>query len=170
MNIQVRAATRDDLDELCRLYRLLEAEMVALHPMWSLADGLPEPIELALGDALEDPDSVVVVGGIDQSLFGFLLARVEDLLPQAGGERLGAIRLVFVEPEAREVGIGEHMRDLALESLRSRGITKFDAHVLPGHRVVKNFFEAGGFSARSIVMHRDDRNPDRGRRPTPDLR
>jgi hypothetical protein len=48
------------------------------------------------------------------------------------------------------------MRDLAMEKLRERGISKFDAHVLPGHRLAKNFFEAGGFSARSIVMHHDD--------------
>jgi hypothetical protein len=40
--------------------------------------------------------------------------------------------------------------------LRQRGISLFDAYVLPGHRLVKNFFEAGGFSARSIIMHHDD--------------
>jgi hypothetical protein len=43
-----------------------------------------------------------------------------------------------------------------MDLLRERGITKFDAHVLPGHRLAKNFFEAGGFSARSIIMHHDD--------------
>ena len=32
----------------------------------------------------------------------------------------------------------------------------FDVRVLPGHRLAKNFFEANGFSARLIVMHRDD--------------
>jgi hypothetical protein len=44
-----------------------------------------------------------------------------------------------------------------LAELRQRGISKFDAHVLPGHRLAKNFFESGGFSARSIVMHHDDK-------------
>jgi len=52
--------------------------------------------------------------------------------------------------------VGEQMRDLVMDLLRERGISKFDAHVLPGHRLAKNFFEAGGFSARSIVMHHDD--------------
>ena len=54
------------------------------------------------------------------------------------------------------MAVGEVMRNLALDDLRQLGITKFDAHVLPGHRLAKNFFEAGGFSARSIVMHHDD--------------
>ena len=69
---------------------------------------------------------------------------------------MGSIRLVFVEEEARQVAVGEAMRDMAMDLLRERGITKFDAHVLPGHRLAKNFFEAGGFSARSIIMHHDD--------------
>ena len=75
----------------------------------------------------------------------------------AAGERIGSIRVVFTEPEAREVGVGEAMLDAILAHLRGSDHRLFDAHVLPGHRLVKNFFESGGFSARSIVMHhRDD--------------
>lgn len=156
MTVMARAAVPEDLDSLVRLYRLLEAEMTDLHPMWHLADGLAEPVEVSFEKILEDPQAIVVLGEIDGYPLGFLLAVVEDILPQAGGERVGSIRLVFVEKEAREVAIGETMRDLAMEWLRERGIRKFDAHVLPGHRLAKNFFEAGGFSARSIIMHHDD--------------
>jgi hypothetical protein len=48
------------------------------------------------------------------------------------------------------------MLALTLAELRDRGLDRFDAHVLPGHRLVKNFFEAGGFAARSIIMHHAD--------------
>jgi hypothetical protein len=157
MRVGARRAESGDLGVLTQLYRALEVEMTALHTMWPLADGLPEPVEASLAAALEDDATMVVIGEIDDYPFGFLLARVEPLLPQAGEESICAIRLVFVEFDAREVSIGETMRDLVMEAMRERGITKFDAHVLPGHRLVKNFFEAGGFSARSIVMHHDDR-------------
>ncbi len=50
---------------LVDLYRSLEKEMVALHPMWPLADGLPEPVEDSLAQALEEPDTAVYVGTID---------------------------------------------------------------------------------------------------------
>ena len=50
-----------------------------------------------------------------------------------------------------------------MDDYRAMGHHLFDAHVLPGHRLAKNFFEAGGFSARTIVMHHSDR-PDGGRR------
>jgi ribosomal protein S18 acetylase RimI-like enzyme len=154
--ITARLATTDDVPVLVELYRELEKEMLDLHTMWPLADGLPEPVEGAFEAALADDDSLVILGSVAGYPFGFLLARVESVLPQAGGERIGSIRMVFVELEAREVSVGEAMRDLAMDMLRERGISKFDAHVLPGHRLAKNFFEAGGFSARSIVMHHDD--------------
>jgi hypothetical protein len=156
MRISARLAETGDLTTLEGLYRELETEMTELHPMWPLADGLAEPVSEALSQALEDESTMVVIGEIEAYPFGFLVARVETLLPQADGEEIGSIRLVFVELEAREVSVGEVMRDFVLAEMRSRGISKFDAHVLPGHRLVKNFFEAGGFSARSIVMHHDD--------------
>lgn len=154
MEVAARRAGVTDLDYLVRLYRALEREMTDLHPMWPLADGLPEPVEAALEEALVD--SLVYVGEIDGYPLGFAIARIEDLLPQGGGERLGSFRFIFTESEAREVGIGEALLMLAMQELRAAGIRRFDAHVLPGHRLAKNFFEAGGFSARHIVMyHRD---------------
>lgn len=156
MNATARRATYDDLDVLVSLYRSLEQEMTGLHAMWPVADGLDEPVVDAFRQALDDEDTVLVMGEIDGSPFGFLMARVERLLAQADGELVGAIRLIFVDHEAREVAIGEEMREMVLGILRERGITKFDAHVLPGHRLAKNFFESGGFSARSIIMHHDD--------------
>lgn len=156
MRVDAREATESDIGVLTHLYRRLEEEMIDLHPMWPLADGLDEPVDEAWLRALRDDDGITLIGRIDGHPFGFLHARVEPLLRQADGERVGAIRLIFVDHEAREVAVGEAMRDKAMAMLRDRGITKFDAHVLPGHRLAKNFFESGGFSARSIVMHHDD--------------
>jgi len=156
MRVAARRADESDLETLEALYRSLEDEMRALHAMWPVADGLDEPVIESFRDALEEPDTIVLVGEIDNYPFGFLMARVERLLAQADGEEVGAIRLIYVANEAREVALGEEMREAALGILRDRGLTKFDAHVLPGHRLAKNFFEAGGFAARSIIMHHDD--------------
>lgn len=156
MTATAREATHDDLDMLVSLYRSLEEEMKGLHTMWPVADGLDEPVLESFREALDDADTIVIMGEIDGYPFGFLMARVERLLAQADGQLVGAIRLIYVDHEAREVAIGEEMRELALRILRGRGITKFDAHVLPGHRLAKNFFESGGFAARSIIMHHDD--------------
>jgi ribosomal protein S18 acetylase RimI-like enzyme len=156
MRVEARQAGPEDLETLESLYRSLQREMTGLHTMWPLADGLDEPVIDSLRTAVDDPDTIVLIGEVDGFPFGFLMARVERLLAQADGEEVGAIRLIYVDQEAREVAVGEEMREVALRMLRERGITKFDAHVLPGHRLAKNFFESGGFSARSIVMHHDD--------------
>lgn len=156
MKVSARIAQPEDLDVLTSLYGGLEKEMEALHPMWPLADGFAEPIGQSIEEVIDDPSTVVVIGEIDEYPFGFLVAFEEELLPQAGSEIHAAIRYVFVDHEARQVAVGEAMLDLAMGEMRRRGITKFDAHVLPGHRLAKNFFESGGFSARSIVMHHDD--------------
>ena len=151
--VTARHATRDDVPDLVRLYGELEQEMDALHVMWKRADALPPPVAGAFAASIESPDTVVIIGELDGMPFGFLIATVEPLVD---GSLIGAIRFIFTEQAAREVGVAQSMRDLALTELRSRGLSRFDAHVLPGHRLVKNFFEAGGFSARTIVMHHDD--------------
>lgn len=155
LNVSARFATNEDVDLVTGLYSELEAEMIPLHPMWPKADGLTQPVEESLATLIQDGDVVVVIGEIDNVGFGFMIGFTELLLPHVN-EQIGAIRFVFTHLEAREVGVGEAMLDKMLTELRSRGIVRFDAHVLPGHRLVKNFFESGGFSARSIVMHHDD--------------
>lgn len=155
MNITARAATSADIETLSRLYRLLEPEQTNLKAMWRLADGLDEPIAPALQGILDDDDSVLLVGELDDVALGFLWARLEPLLSQAEGRRVGVVRFVFTEVEARGVGIGSTMLEAAMTELSARDITLFDARVSPGHRNAKNFFEAHGFSARLIIMHHD---------------
>jgi GNAT superfamily N-acetyltransferase len=145
-----------EVSVLVELYRELEAEQRGLKDMWPLADGLPEPVAEAFAAAIDDADSLVVIGQLEGCPFGFILARIENLLPQAAGTRVGAIRLIFTHLAARGVGLAETMIGFALDDLRRRGIERFDAHVLPGHRHAKNFFEASGFAARSIIMHHRD--------------
>ena len=154
LDVKARSATIDDLDVLVSLYRMLEDEMTPLSHLWPLADGLGEPVADTLAARIEDPDTILLVGEIDGVPVGFIQSTIVRMLPQAEGREIGSIRLIFVDTEAREVGVGEAMLATALADLRARGVYTFDAHVLPGHRLVKNFFEAGGFKARSIVMSR----------------
>lgn len=165
MDISVTARPADTADVvfLVDLYRKLEAEMVAIHPMWPRADGLDEPVEESFLACLDDAGTRVYLGEIDGYPLGFILGRSRPLLAHEAGVRVAAIRMVFVEQDARGVGVGEVMRDTLLEDFRGTGHQLFDAHVLPGHRLAKNFFEAGGFAARSIVMHHSDLG-DGGRR------
>jgi len=139
-----RFAISDDVDDLIRLYRLLDEEMAALRPGWSVTDGLPEPIERTLDSRLGG----CVVGLFDGVPVGFLVA---DLTPP-----ICEIEIMYTHPEARGVGVGEAMMSLLKSEAKTRGIGSFDVSVLPGHRAAKNFFEGEGFKARLIIMHHDE--------------
>lgn len=158
MEVTARLAGPDDIAELLRLYALLEGEMADLSYLWTDADGLRAPLDDAFMALIDDPDVVVLIGTIDGLPFGFMIARTEEL---GDGSLIGAIRFVFTQEEARAVGIGSAMRERVIEHFGRLGIDRLDAHVLPGHRLAKNFFEAGGFSARHIVMHRRPTTDDR---------
>ena len=64
VTVTARLAGLDDVPSLVWLYRGLEEEMTALHPMWPMADGLAEPIEGSFESLLEDPESLVVIRGV----------------------------------------------------------------------------------------------------------
>ena len=160
MDINVRSAVNGDIFRLVSLYGSLESEQVVRKPIWALTDGLDERFDLSLFHAIENPDSFVLVGEIDGVIVGFLWATIEPMLERAGGARIGRIRLIYTEPEARGVGIGHDMLETALTQFRAQGISRFDAPVGPGQREAKNFFEGHNFAARSIIMHSSDKGPD----------
>ena len=128
--------------------------MVALKPVWAMADGLPEPVEGGFSALLDGDDSGVVVGELDGVPVGFLAWRHVQLLPQAEGARLAVAELIFTLPDARRVGVGEAMISLFMRDAAASGIEMYDALVPPGHRDAKNFFESHGYKARRIEMHR----------------
>ncbi|MCH8985253.1 MAG: GNAT family N-acetyltransferase [Acidobacteria bacterium] len=149
----VRNATLDDLDELIDLFAMLEREQSDLRPLWRYANGLGEPAATSLAAMIVDGEHELYVAEVCGAVVGFLEALTEDLLPQAGGERVGVVRMIFTLEGMRGVGIGHALLDHALDEFRQAGIHLFDALVSPGHRSAKNFFEAHGFKARLIVMH-----------------
>jgi GNAT superfamily N-acetyltransferase len=156
VHLSVRPAVNSDVIRLVSLYGDLEREQTERKPIWALTDGLDERFDLALFHAMSEDDSWVVVGEIDDVIVGFLWVTIEATLERAGDLRIGRIRLIYTEPEARGVGVGHVMLESVLAELRSLGVHHFDAPVGPGQRETKNFFEAHGFAARSIIMHKAD--------------
>jgi len=61
---------------------------------------------------------------------------------------------VFVEPDARGVGVGEALLTFVFEWARKQRSSAIDSIVLPGNREGKNFFERFGLVARAIHVYR----------------
>ncbi len=59
-----------------------------------------------------------------------------------------------MEPGARGVGVGRALLDDLVAWFSASGCRGADASALPGDRATKNFYEAAGFKARLITVHR----------------
>ena len=141
------------MPRLAELCRQALAELRAVDrggPVFVAREGRAEPVEESLRQAVLDPQCSVVVGTVDDVVVGYATGRVESL---RDGTALGVIDDLYVEPEARAVGVGEAMMGHLLAWFRARGCQGLDSTALPGLRATKNFFEESGFSARLIVMH-----------------
>jgi ribosomal protein S18 acetylase RimI-like enzyme len=148
-----RPATAEDIPRVVELAELMRAELGAMRggALWLERDAWPEPLEDAYQALLGRPDARMVLGTLDDVVVAFGAVVVEQL---RSGARLGVITDLFVEAEAREVGVGEVLADALVEHCRTEGCLGVDATALPGHRAAKNFFETHGFTARALAMHR----------------
>lgn len=148
-----RPATGADLPDLARL---AEAAVTELRPqrggdLWWRREARPGSVDAALAALFDDPDTLVVVGSIDDVAVGYGIVRTEVL---RDGSILAVVDDLFVEPGAREVGVGELVMDELIAWATARGCVGIDARALPGNRAAKNFFERFGLTARAIVVHR----------------
>ncbi len=154
-----RLATADDAARVTELAQSLRAELTQLRggELWAAREADGEPLEAAYTGWLTTPGWSVVVGTIDDVVVGYGVLEIETLRT---GDRLGVIHELFVEMEARSVGVGESMVGMLGAVCTDAGCQGIDARALPGHRAAKNFFETHGFTARAIVMHRDGPGPE----------
>ena len=149
-----RPATHADVGRLVVLGRQAADELTPMRggALWSARDARPEPLDDAFPELLDRDDTCVVAGTIDEVVIGFGVGRLERL---RDGRLLGIIDELFVEPEARSIGVGDAVVEVLLDFFNAHACIGADALALPGNRATKNFFEQHGFVARSLVMHRN---------------
>ena len=148
-----RVAHETELARVAELARELRQELLGERggALWVIREARPEPLDAALAELSRRDDALVVVGTTEDAVVGYGIARWE---PLRDGTRLGVIEEIYVEPEARGVGVGELLIERLSAFCIDTGCIGVDATALPGHRQAKNFFERAGFTARSLVMHR----------------
>lgn len=148
-----RPASSDDLPRLAELARAAIDELRATKggEVWARREARTEPLEDSLSVDLASPDALVLAGMIDDAMIGYAVVRAEAL---PDGAVLARLTDVYVEPDARGVGVGEALLDAVVAWATERKCIGVDALALPGNRETKNFFESFGLVARAIVVHR----------------
>lgn len=144
-----RPAGVEDLPRLGELYRAATEELRAQRGggLWVRTTDRDAPPDLRL----DADDLLVLVGTIDDVVVGYARAERRQL---ADGSLLAALTDIYVEPEARGVGVGELLLDESVAWARKQGCSGIDSVALPGMRDTKNFFEAAGLVTRVLTVHR----------------
>jgi len=159
----VRPARPPDRAELVRLGEAARAHLGHHRggDVYREREGRPEPLQESLDAdlaAAEAGSALVLVGGLGPVAVGYAVVR----LAETGNGRLAVVSDLFVEPDARCVGVGRALMEAVVEWATGAGCHGVDAEVLPGDRASKNFFEGFGLVARKITVHRSlgERSPD----------
>jgi GNAT superfamily N-acetyltransferase len=145
-----RLARHSDLALLANLWQRAVDDLAGQRGGTVLASDLTRSdLSGSLDSYLVDPGRLVAVGTIDGTPVGI----IEACLRPTGDELIAVVELIYVEPEGRQVGVGEAMMGHTVRWARSQGCTSLDAPALPGSRSAKAFFEGHGFQARLLTMH-----------------
>jgi GNAT superfamily N-acetyltransferase len=149
----VRRADEADVGRIAQLARRGRAELAAERggPLWLAREARADPIEAGLADDVANDDALVVVGTYDGVVVGYATATTEVL---RDGSLLARLSDIYVEPGARDIGVGEAMMDDVIAWAVARGCCGIDSLALPGMRASKNFFERYGLKARQLIVHR----------------
>ena len=147
----VRDAAAGDAADLERLFSLAREELADRKGawLWERSDSPFSDLQDAVRSVLNAP-WITVVGSIDNVIVGYLIAEQKQM--HADGD-IGVVRGLYVEEGARDVGVGDALIMHALDRFKDAGCVGVDSWALPGERDTKNFYEAHGFSARTIVVH-----------------
>jgi len=152
VEVGARLATEGDIPTLAELYREYRDALVGERGGTAhlLKEALGEPLDARFGSILRDQSWLVLVGTLDEAPIGLAAARIETM---PDSSRLVTVEVVYVDPGAREVGVGERLLGSSVEWAARHGAAGVDIRVLPGMRESKNFLEGSGFVARLLVMH-----------------
>ncbi len=96
--------------------------------------------------------SNVFLAEMEDKPVGFMLCRIKRLPAYMGGEPVGEISDVWIDAEARRLGIGDGLTRFALNWLREQGTHSVEVQVLKDNDASWKLFESVGFKLEFRVV------------------
>ncbi len=140
-----------ETDDRAACARLLDEALDGARAMRGGSALLGQETTESLLERWSGPRSGLFVGEYEGALVGLLAVSLGE---PVAGRVAGLIECCYVEPDARDVGVGSSLMEAAVVWSRDQGCTDVDALALPGDRLTKQRLEAAGFSARLLTLSR----------------
>ncbi len=142
----VRRATAADADDLEYLQQL------ARHGLENVRGGALRLAECAPVtawlDLIDSSSAAVLIGTLDDAVLSYMVVELSPTKDR------GLVTHAYVEPGARELGLGDTMLEAAIAVVRAAGLTGIEATALPGDRETKNMYERAGLTARKLTVYK----------------
>lgn len=160
-SVEIREARAADLPRIVQLARALGVQHEAYDPTRFELGAFGEATELEatyvrfFEEAIADDASLVLVAVGQERVTGYVFARLEPSSFLDLASASGWIHDVYVDDEARGVGLGRRLVASALRALEARGASRFRLTASPRNNHALATFEALGFRPTMIEMQRD---------------
>ena len=145
-----RYANEADIHTFKKLFKesRKEAATYKASDIWLANEALSGPPEVIFQDFLSSDCKTLLIGEFDAYPVGFMLIQLFPL----DNNLLARVEEVYVDSEARKVGVGEHLMDEAIKWAKDQGASQILGRTFPGDRHTKNFFERFKVTARLIEV------------------
>lgn len=151
--IVIRKATRDDLDGLYQLYRVLFSEMAAFEPdYYKEADQNVEFIIDMIGGGESDILIAQITG--NEAIAGFAVVK-EHEIPEVDclvWYRYTYLYDLMVQPHLRSAGVGKALLDAVKMWTKERGLETVELNAVSKNLRAENFYNREGFTELMKTM------------------
>ena len=119
--------------------------------LWNQLESVGNLPEVAFKEFIGDSQKAIVIGENDNCPLGYMLIELVSIDDKFATN----IHEVFVDANAREVGIGEAIMDFTIDWSRTNGAAHIMGRAFPGNRATKNYFERFRITARLIQVFKE---------------
>jgi GNAT superfamily N-acetyltransferase len=141
--VTIRAARRDDVDELVAAYDWLFAPPGSTPPMWD-----PAAAAYRLAEAIGDDMAAVFVADVDGMIAGF--ATVYDEFDSVRFGHRAWVEDLAVDPHRRSQGLGKALLDEAKNWAREQGATHLELDSAQNRADAHRFYDREEPSWKSV--------------------
>ena len=161
VSVEVRAAVREDQDQVIRLWAAMLDELSAHAPDIGPSPDFADRVAADFADRVRDPGCHISVAVSSGSITGFAQAELWQLPPIYRGREEVFISEIYVDPEYRGQRIGRMLFDEVARWARESGSRAIRARTVASSDSSRAFWESVGAAQSAVDYVKDLESEER---------
>jgi GNAT superfamily N-acetyltransferase len=152
MNIEIKKATREDADELVKMYREIHDYHLPFDPLYSSSEDYADEVGPMVEKDLEAEGNLILIAKVDEKYAGFGIFKVVDRTHKS--EKTGFIRKAFVRDEFRGKGLFKQIYSQGETWLKEQGVNYLELSCDSNNDLGQKTWGALGFEEVKKTMRK----------------